>query len=253
MNARTIDMSGRRYASLIAIRPTGKAASGDLLWLFACDCGNEFEANGYYARSGKIITCQKCSKERVRAASVKHGLSETVEFFTWTDIQTRCHNPNSTSYESYGGRGIHVCKRWRDSFEDFLSDMGLRPSNAHSIDRINNDGDYEPANCRWATREEQANNKRNNVMVTIGEETKTLSSWCKQFGVQTGTASLRYKKGYRGSALFETTTKKVSINGISDTVRGWSKRTGIKVTTIHQRIYKYKWPVERALTEGVKN
>lgn len=250
MNVRVIDMTGRQYADLTAIRSCGKASSGDLKWLFKCRCGTEFEANGYYARCGKITSCPICAAERTRIASVKHGLSSSPEFEIWTGMQTRCLNKNAHGFTNYGDRGISICQRWMDSFENFLADMGPRPSPTHSIERIDNDGNYEPSNCRWATDKEQANNKRNNVKVTIDGVTKYLSAWAHQFGVQISTASLRHKQGLRGMEIFTSKVKSISHEGITDTIRGWSKRTGIKPTTIAMRINKYGWSVQKALTQG---
>lgn len=181
----------------------------------------------------------------------RHGMSHTREFSVWTDIQTRCHNPKSTSYPGYGARGIVVCERWRASFESFYADMGPRPSDKHSIDRIDTKGNYEPGNCRWATAAEQSINKRNNVLVTLNGVTKTLVEWCKERGVPRKSAWLRHKQGIRGEALFVPRCAHLTHAGITDTVRGWSKRTGIKASTIAMRINHYKWPVEKALTEGV--
>ena len=250
MNARVVDMTGKRYSSLVAIQICGKSASGDLKWLFRCDCGIEFKANGYYARTGKIINCPTCAKERTRAASLIHGKSSTNEFEIWTGIHTRCYNKKAKAFKNYGGRGIVMCDRWRDSFENFLADMGKRPSPNHSLDRYpNNDGNYEPGNCRWATDAEQGNNKRNNVKVTIGGVTKNMTEWAREYGVQVGTASLRHRQGLRGEALFKTSKLTIAHNGITDTVRGWSDRTGIKPSTISMRISK-QWPVGKALTQG---
>ena len=250
MSANIIDMTGKRFGSVVAISVAGKATSGDIKWLFRCDCGNEFEANGYYARTLKVKSCPSCSRERSRLAAVKHGLTDSVEFSTWADIQTRCYNKKGTGYKNYGGRGISVCQRWLDSFENFLADMGPRPSNDHSIERMDNDGDYEPSNCRWATRIEQANNRRTNVNVTINGVTKTMSAWCKEREVLLPTASLRHKLGYRGEDLFKTTVAQITHDGTTDTILGWSKKTGIKVSTLHMRLNKYKWPIEKALTKG---
>ncbi len=250
MNTRIIDMTGKRYASLTALSMSGKEASGDMKWIFRCDCGKEFEANGYYARSGKIINCPTCASERTRLSNLKHGLSESQEFKIWTGMLTRCYNKNSKSYATYGGNGIEVCDRWKKSFENFLSDMGKRPSKQHSIDRINNEGNYTPENCRWATQKEQANNKSNNVKITIDGVTKTLSDWSREFSVNVQASSFRRAQGLTGRKIFESRFKKIIFNGVSDTISGWSKRTGIKPTTIHMRIHK-GWTIEKALTKGV--
>lgn len=250
--SRLIDMAGRRFSGVTGVRRVGTCGSRDALWEFRCDCGNLFEANGYYVRAGKVISCPDCARKRVSLSSRKHGLTNSPEYSVWTDIKSRCHNKNSTSYPRYGGRGISVCQRWRDSFETFLGDMGKRPSSDHSIDRIDNNRDYCPSNCRWATRGEQANNKRNNIYITINGDTRSMSQWAREYGVLTATASLRYKQGLRGEAVFRTRVKQITFGGITDTISGWSRRTGIKQTTIAQRINSYNWPVDRALTQGAK-
>lgn len=205
--AKSVDMAGKKYNSVTAIKVVGITSSRDKKWLFVCDCGTEFEANGYYVRSGKVISCQKCAAERSRIASVKHGLSETTEFSTWTDIQTRCYNKNSTAYSSYGGRGIKVCDRWLESFRNFLDDMGKRPQNM-SIDRINNDGDYEPSNCRWATVSQQQRNKRNKRLIEIDGVKKHLCEWAKETGLFASTILIRLKAGDSGVSLIRPSERK---------------------------------------------
>lgn len=253
-----IDMTGNRHGDVVAIRPVGACTSGDAKWLFRCDCGQQFEASGYAVRSGKTISCPACAKERIRLASVKHGLTDTPEFRTWTDMQTRCLNQNSTSYQHYGGRGIEICQRWLESFENFLADMGKKPSPGHSIDRIDNNGNYEPKNCRWATSAEQARNRRISdeeaglIEIAINGATKPLIDWCEEYGCTPASAYLRRSQGLSGEAIFLTTAKTLTLNGTIDTISGWSRRTGIKATTITMRINKYNWSVERALTEGAE-
>lgn len=253
MTSRAIDMTGKKYGCITAISAASRSSSGDIKWLFLCDCGVEFEANGYFARCGRITTCPACSSYRSRSASIKHGLTGTQEFKIWTGMMTRCFNSSSKDYENYGGRGISVCKLWVDSFSAFLYDMGPRPSPSHSIDRVNNDGDYEAGNCRWVTQKEQSRNKRNNVVITIDGVSKILAEWASYYGVSAGTASLRYKQGKRGAEIFKSSVAHITYNGLTDTIAGWSKRTGIKAVTISMRINKYKWPVDRALTEGALN
>ncbi len=167
-----IRMVGARIGSLLVYEelPARWRSNGrrERSFKVRCDCGTETTALMTNLRSGNIRSCG-CSK--VAAARVigrsntKHGGASTnghraVEYAIWNNMKFRCENPKARNYKRYGGRGIKVCARWRDSYPTFLADMGPRPSPAHSIDRYpNNDGDYEPTNCRWATRSEQERNK----------------------------------------------------------------------------------------------
>lgn len=252
MNARIVNMSGQRYGSVVALKIVGSSRSGDLVWSFVCDCGNKFDAIGYAFRSGKSVSCQKCAAERCKSASIKHGLSESDEFKIWTGMHTRCYNERSTSFRGYGARGITICERWRQSFACFLEDMGRRPSKKHSIDRIDNDGNYEPSNCRWATAEEQANNKRTTVRTPTVEGVR-MREMAASAGISVSGMRMRAKKGKSNDLLRPSKRLGcITHNGITDTYAGWSKRTGIKQSTIAMRLGSYGWPVERALTEGVK-
>ena len=125
----------------------------------------------------------------------KHGKNHTPEYAVWNRMIERCTNQNHKSFNDYGGREIKICKQWRESFESFYADMGPRPSPEHSIDRINNDGNYEPGNCRWATRVQQGQNKRNNHRVTINGTTKSLMQWCHDIGISYATVYHRVRDG----------------------------------------------------------
>ena len=130
----------------------------------------------------------------------KHGArmnnKAQPEYTIWRGIKARCLNPKTAAYALYGGRGIRVCLPWRLSFEQFFKDMGPKPSPRHTIDRINNNRGYNKKNCRWATMKEQQNNRRNNVLVQIGEETKTLSQWCEIYQIHIATVGKRRDKGW---------------------------------------------------------
>jgi hypothetical protein len=124
----------------------------------------------------------------------------------------RCYNPHFSGYGRYGGRGIQVCERWRTSYVYFVTDVGLKPSSRHSLERINNNGNYEPSNCRWATPFEQGRNKRNNVLVTLNGVTKPLICWVEEFDVNYGTVYYRLSKGWAPETAFSRTSRGPSTN-----------------------------------------
>lgn len=126
---------------------------------------------------------------------IKHGLWGTSEYWTWNTMRQRCINPNNPKYPIYGGRGISVCERWQ-KFENFIADMGNRPSADHSLDRIDNDGNYEPSNCRWATRVEQQNNQSNTTRLEFQGETLTIHQWATRLGIKAKTIDGRLRSGW---------------------------------------------------------
>jgi hypothetical protein len=135
----------------------------------------------------------------IKNPSTKHGKSGDRTYRIWAGIQQRCLNPNNSGYANYGGRGIRVCDRWK-VFDNFLADMGEAPAGT-SIDRIDNDGPYEPANCRWATRTDQNRNSRHNVMLTIHGRTQTMAEWGREAGIKPPTLSMRVKAGWPSDQL----------------------------------------------------
>lgn len=161
------DATGRRFGRLTVlgeaekyVSPSGKEMRRVKL---RCDCGNESIAALHSLKSGYAASCG-CYRTELAIGSARHGEARkgrpTREYRTWCNMIGRCENPNVDRYPHYGGRGISVCKKWRESFEAFLADMGRKPSPDHSIDRKNVNGNYEPGNCRWATDSEQQQNKR---------------------------------------------------------------------------------------------
>lgn len=126
----------------------------------------------------------------------RHGMTHTQVYQAWHDMKQRCYVASNPSYHNYGGRGIEICTRWRESFPAFFEDIGEKPTAGHSLDRIDNNGNYEASNCKWSTRREQANNMRNNRNLELDGVTKTLAEWARSRGMSEGTLYHRLAHGY---------------------------------------------------------
>jgi len=163
--------------------------------LCECDCGNLTLVRPDMLKSGNTQSCGCLSEEALKMPRPRHGLSHTKVHRAWTSIRMRCENTSSPKYENYGGRGIRVCDSWH-SFENFLADMGQPPSASHSIDRINNDGDYAPDNCHWATHKEQSRNKTTSHNITFNGKTQCIRSWEDDIGMVAGTLAARIRRGW---------------------------------------------------------
>lgn len=192
------EMTGMRFGRATVLR-FDCVKNYNAKWIIECDCGTIKSVEGRSLRSGNTSSCGCLNYDLIKAEGLKcktHGLTNSPTYYSWTGMNQRCSNPNHSSWKNYGGRGIKVCKRWRHSFKNFLSDMGERPSLDYSIERSDNDGNYEPSNCKWADLEEQHNNTRTNVKIEWRGVTMTITQWSRKLGIKTATLFSRLGKGW---------------------------------------------------------
>jgi hypothetical protein len=197
-----IDLTGKRFGRLVVIRRAENIKAGVPRWFCRCDCGQECKIAGEYLRKGDTKSCGCLSIEVNGARFRTHGKTETREHLIWRAMKTRCSNPRQPGWKRYGGRGIKVCDRWADSFELFLEDMGECPK-GYTIERINVDGNYEPSNCKWIQRSEQGKNTSRNRILTYKGESKILSEWVKELGVNRKFFDYRLSLGQSAEEVIE--------------------------------------------------
>lgn len=206
MPNKPLELTGQSFGKLTAVRKEGRDSHGAILWLCECECGQTTIVDGSRLVRGLVRSCGCMMGHRT------HGMSNTKIYKEWEGMKKRCYTPSEQSFRLYGGRGIEVCDKWRNDFRTFYDDVSTLAhfdEPGYSLDRINNSGNYEPGNVRWADKFTQANNKRSNVMITYNNETHTLAEWARIVGIN------------------------------------WA--------TLRDRINRYGWTVEDALTTPVKH
>lgn len=186
------NLAGKKVGNLTYLKRVGENKHKQSLWKCRCECGNTT-----IVVSGKTQSCG-CISSRlaINSKNRTHGMRHSPEYAIWCKIKNRCHNPNYHQSFYYSERNIKVCDEWRKSFLAFFNHIGKRPSSKHSIDRIDNNGNYEPGNVRWATPFEQNNNKRNNHYITIRTWVLTISQWGHFSGINQRTIYYRLKRGW---------------------------------------------------------
>lgn len=189
-----MDRTGIKYDRLTALRFSHKDQYSRAHWVCRCECENLITVMGGHLSTGHTTSCG--------CKNLKHGHGDPTDptYCTWVRMRQRCEQPKLKAYPRYGGRGIIVCERWQ-KYENFLADMGPRPDGL-SLDRINNDGNYEPGNCRWATDYEQQNNRSSNRPITWRGRTQNLKQWAKELGMRHTTLSRRLGAGWSTERAF---------------------------------------------------
>lgn len=180
-----------------------------------CDCGNTSVVSITNIKNGHTKSCGCLSKEVLRKPRT-HGMSRTGEYKSYHKMLERCYSHNDINYKNYGGRGIVVCNRWRESFENFFEDMGMKPTIKHSIEREDTDGNYEPSNCKWATKLEQNRNRRRHAWFEYEGVRLIREDWAKVFQVAPSQINLQIKRGktFKQIFLYYKNKKELSWNGV---------------------------------------
>lgn len=205
-----IDLTGKKFGRLVVNKIMPIGFKKIRRWECICDCGNLCYPKSQSLRTGITKSCGCVHKDRLKERVTTHGLTKKgakkpLEYMTWVGLKNRCFNTKAKVYSDYGGRGITVCERWRESYESFLLDMGKKPVGDFSIDRIDNDKNYScgqcnqciknewSINCRWATDEQQASNKRNSFIIEYNGIKKTISAWGRELNTSSSVIKNRLK------------------------------------------------------------
>lgn len=199
-----LELEGKVFGRLTALERRGLDNTGKYKWLCKCECGNIREFSGTAISTGAIQSCGCLQKERARKAKQTHGLSKTSLYRVFSRMKNRCNNPNYPSYKHYGARGIIICDEWLNnsiSFINWANKNGYKKG--LTIERIDNDKNYCPENCKWATWKEQANNKRNNTCINYKGIDYNITEAARLSGVPLSTLSKRLQKGWSGDKLFK--------------------------------------------------
>ena len=190
------NLNGIKFGRWSVIRELHRCSSGSN-WLCVCDCGATREVAGKSLRNGSSRSCGCLQKELISSRNMVHGHYHTKIYGVWSLAKDRCNNPKCKHFKDYGGRGIKMCNEWSDNFEKFyIWSLGNGYSENLTIDRKDNNGNYEPGNCRWITMTDQQSNKRNNVFLTSNNKTQTVAAWSRETGVKITTLHYRIKHGW---------------------------------------------------------
>ena len=260
-----IDLAGKRFGRLVVIKEVDpyyppNSNKRHRKWLCKCDCGNYIKTYQGGLLRGETKSCSCLRKENIKQHTNKYSTNHPL-YKVLLSMRQRCSNPKAIEYKHYGGKGIKVCDEWNkipggyDAFYEWAMSNGYKKG--LSIDRIDNNGNYEPANCRWATYKEQANNTSQNHFLTYDGKTLTIAQWAEKTGINYETISARVRNGWNIEEIIGAIPRKpkgklLRFNGELKTVKEWSSITGIPTGTIYTRLNK-GWPVDKTLgTESDK-
>ena len=267
MPKRVFDLAGQQFGRLKVVNSVYVKGAGTV-WVCKCECGNEIFARAGNLTRGNTKSCG-CLRKRTKPISHPKPPRRGDTKLSWELMINRCHNRKSEKWKDYGGRGITVCPQWLD-YNTFLADMGERPLGT-TLDRIDNDGNYEPGNCRWATAKQQANNRRDNVRLQAFGREQTLRQWAEEYKLPVSTFAGRLQKGMEvegalllplwGNLSSHEMKQKFYRNRKSNFIIeafgqrkpliAWAEEYGINAITLSARIRRRGCSPEEALTTPI--
>lgn len=247
-----IDLTGKVFERLTVKRRDDTKNKRVIYWICECSCGKTCSVSGGQLSGGKTKSCGCYKLDKI----TKHGQTvnrlQAPEYRSYHHMIQRCTNPNNDRWEKYGGRGIKVCDRWIESFQNFVFDVGPSPGPGYSIGRIDNDGDYEPGNCRWETPLQQQRNTSWNRLIEWNGKTKCISEWAEATGIPAHSISNRLIRGWSVERTLTEIPKPrkrwmIEWRGETRPLLEWAKIVGVKPKTIQRRL-ELGWSVDEALT-----
>lgn len=236
-----IDITGQIFGRLTPVEFIRGSIGNKAKWRCICVCGNECYVGSNKLTSGWTKSCGCIWLEEVCGSNKTHGLINTPEYRAWAGAKDRCYNKNALNYKDYGGRGIKMCSSWLgvNGFYNFIKDMGNRTTNKHSLDRINNNKGYSKENCRWATRTEQARNRRSNILIEKDGVILTITEWAIKLNIEVATLWARHKRGMPIDKLFcrdKICAVYYTYNGTKLKVKEWISRMNISSAVFYIEI-----------------
>lgn len=253
-------ITGQRFNRLLALGPIAKNDKNQIVWLCNCDCGNTAQVICSHLKGNLVKSCGCYKIDTIITRNTIHGLSQSPLYRIWADMIKRCTNPKAIGYKNYGERGIAVCDQWRHDFQaffDYVSKLEHCGENGYSIDRIENNGNYEPGNVRWATDIEQNRNTRVTIMLEFRGQTKNLHAWAEELHFSSGTLDSRLRSGWSAEQILTTPLGRkrrkprgihmLTYNGKTQSVAAWEAEMGLGRSMIYKRLRR-GWSLEEALT-----
>lgn len=251
------DLTGQRFGRLYVISKAEPTIIGNryerCVWLCKCDCGNTKIVRTDHLLGEKIVSCG-CYNKEIRT---KHGLSNSKLYKVWSGMRQRCENHKTPCFKNYGGRGIKVCEEWSESFEIFYEwAMNNGYKEGLTLDRVDVNGNYEPNNCKWATRKEQSRNTRKTIYATVNNITKDLNTWADELGVSRETLYRRvHKLHWTPEEAVIGKHKNITqytAYGMSKSLKEWAEYLDMNLSTLESRIYN-GWSIEKAITTPINH